>query len=99
MLLLQRVAFNFTRIVLTLDELLDGVGHVLEEADLLEEWTRHRVPEGLAADQWEDAIRVEEASFDQVLRQVREGSELRAQLLDAKTRPFVRREVRKFMGS
>lgn len=96
-LLLQRLAFNYTRVVVELDVIHEAIAHVLEEADLLEEWLSLRCqvpPEQLLA-----AIhRQEEEEFDAVMSGHVGGVSLRQRLLDPKERAGVRRMVRDALG-
>lgn len=95
LLLVQRLAHYWTRLVIDLDTLLESVGHVLEEADLLEEWLRAR---------WDPAaepgelITRSEAEFDEVMRQEIAGTTVRLALRDPKLRAAVRRTVNAELG-
>jgi hypothetical protein len=91
-LLLQRLAFSQTRVTVDLDTLHEAIAHVLEEADLLEEWLSSRCQandEGAVA----AAIRVEEEKFESLMAGVVNGLTRRQRLLDPKERASVRRMV------
>ena len=90
LLLLQRLAHYLTRVVIDLDTLLESVEHVLEEADILEEWVRARWDQ--AADPG-DLVRRSEVEFDEVMRRRMAGTTLRLALRDPKLRAGVRRSV------
>ena len=93
LLLLQRLAFNMTRVAIDLDTLLQSIDYVLEEVDLLEEWMRNRLVLR-AGDDPRAAIRRQEQEFDAVLSREVDGSTLRDGLRDPKSRAAVRRAVR-----
>ncbi len=87
-LLQQRQVFCQTRARIGLDTLADASQHVLEEADLLEEWS-----EKLASDDSGDALAVAAEEFDLFLKEPTAAS-LRSKLELPHERPGVRRAVR-----
>jgi hypothetical protein len=91
LLLLQRLAFNMTRVLIDLDVLLQSIDYVLEEVDLLEEWMRTRL---VGTTDIPAAIAENEDAFDVVMRRLVAGTSLRDRLRDPKSRATVRREVR-----
>lgn len=93
--LLQRLAHYWTRVVIDLDTLLESVGHVLEEADLLEEWVRGRWDP--SAERGE-LIRRSELEFDEVMGREVAGMTRRRALRDPKLRAAVRRAVHDELG-
>lgn len=93
-LLLQRLAFGQTRVAVDLDTLHEAIAHVLEEADLLEDWLRTRCAD--AADP-SAAIQAEEERFEAVMNGTVSGKTRRQRLLDPKERAAVRRMVREAM--
>ena len=98
LLLMQRISNYWTRYPPDLEALLGTVGHVLDEAELLEEWVSAKVIDPKRPDLL-DAIRVAEGEFDSLLSAPREGGTLRRRLLDPATRASVRRAVRTAIGS
>jgi hypothetical protein len=95
LVLLQRLAHYLTRVVIDLDTLLESVEHVLEEADLFEEWTRARW--GLGAGP-ADAVLACEAEFDEIMRRDVGSTTARHALRDPKLRATVRRLVATELG-
>lgn len=93
-LLLQRLAFSQTRVAVDLDTLHEAIAHVLEEADLLEDWLTTRCAD--AADP-SAAMPVEEERFEAVMSGMVSGKTRRQRLLDPKERAAVRRMVREAM--
>jgi hypothetical protein len=93
LLLMQRRTYDMTRVAVDLETIHESIAAELEEADLLEEWTRHRLPGGASGNNLEVAIREQETLFDEVLRQNAGGVPLRLRLKDPTTRPGVRRHV------
>lgn len=94
LLLMQRLAFSSTRVVIDLPTLHESIAHVLEEADLLEDWTRARletVPDG---DDPLLTIWAEEEAFEGVISAEVDGRTYRDRLRDPAERPGVRRTVR-----
>lgn len=91
-LLLQRLAFGQTRVVVDLDTLHDAIAHVLEEADLLEEWLSSRCQ--VADHELVAAIHREEEQFGALMNGAVNGVTRRQRLLDPKERAAVRRMVR-----
>jgi hypothetical protein len=87
-LLQQRQIFCQTRAKVGLDTLADASQHVLEEADLLEEWS-----EALASGESEDALIAVAEEFDLFLKEPTAAS-LRSKLELPRERPGVRRTVR-----
>lgn len=96
-LLLQRVVFSQARVVVDLDTLHQAIAHVLEEADLLEEWLTSRCPQTDEA-AVRAAIHQEEERFDGVMSEAASGASRRQRLLDPKERAGVRRAVREAMS-
>lgn len=94
LLLMQRLAFHFTRVFITTSELLDQVADIFEEANLLDEWLLARVPLSDDAATLTTGIYQEEALFDALLSEGKEGATLRSQLGDPMLRSRARRNVR-----
>jgi hypothetical protein len=95
LLLLQRMVFSQCRADIALPVFEKAVGHVLSEAELLEDWNRALVP--LRTANGEDsmlALAAEATAFDEFLGADRGGTTLRDQLRDEYQRASVRRDVR-----
>ena len=92
LLLLQRMTFSMTRVVVDLDILLGSIDFVLEEVELLDEWMQGRLD--TRNGNLEPAIHDEERLFDDVMRSEIDGNSLRQHLRDPASRAKVRRSVR-----
>lgn len=94
----QRIAFNSTRVVVDLETLLGSVAHVLEEANLLEEWMRVRLAGRGGPTEFSVEVVRQEALFDALMHTEIDSLTLRDRLLDPLTRPAVRRHVMRELG-
>ncbi len=98
LLLLQRMVFGQSRADIPLQKFDAVVGHVLAEADLLEEWNERLIPDDLNEEEMIAALATQADAFDTFLSTVIDGSTLRADLQDAYSRPAVRRAIRAEIG-
>jgi hypothetical protein len=94
-LLLQRLAFSYTRAVIEVEVLHSSVAHLLSEAELLEQWVEDRA--AAAGGATATVIRAAEMEFDSLMREADpvSGDSSRARLVDPATRASVRRLVAK----
>lgn len=90
-LLLQRLVFSLTRFAVPLDRLHESIAHVLEEADLLEDWIRARLRLAAEGTDQHEVVSRAEIEFDDLMG--RDNGALRKRLLDRMQRPAVRRAV------
>ncbi len=92
--LMQRLAYYYTRYAVPVGELLKTVNHILEEADLLEEWITARVRIGPGEAPARIDVMREEEEFDSLMRRGGSGQCLQDSLRDPKLAAGVRRSVR-----
>jgi len=97
-LLLQRLAFSYTRSVIEVEVLHASVAHLLVEAELLEQWVEDRAAAAGAATS--DLILSAEEEFDGLMNEIDSvpGKTHRDRLKDPATRAAVRRLVAKRLG-
>jgi hypothetical protein len=93
-LLLQRVAFNYTRATIEIDVLHSSVAHLLAEAELLEAWV-DAVANSTGGAPSGELIRAAEIEFDALMRETDPVSGLtnRDKLIDGAARASIRRLV------
>lgn len=94
LLLQQRLAHHYTRVVVDTPTLYRESAHVLEEADLLDEWCEAKLAGNVQEDEFAHAIALECDSFDALLSRDSADGPLRSQLADPATVAVVRRAVR-----
>ena len=92
--LLQRLAFSNTRVAVDLETIHKSIEHVLEEANLLEQWIESTTASPGSAPDHTD-ITAAEATFDALMQRVDPGTQLsnRDMLRKPMTRAAVRRSV------
>lgn len=91
-LLLQRLAFNLTRVAVELEVIYDSIAPILDEAELLEDWIAERTKSETT--DWSAAIAREEESFDRAMIEEVDGSSMRKRLQDRSNRAAVQRHIR-----
>jgi hypothetical protein len=95
LLLLQRLVYSLCRADIS-GQLFDkAVGHVLAEAELLQEWNETLIPARTeSGEALVPALATEAAAFDEYMKTEASGATLRNQLRDPYQRAAVRRAVR-----
>ena len=95
-LMLQRLTFSYTRLAVDVEALHESIAHVLEEANLLEEWVEERAA-SVGRPLHSSEIRESESEFDALMLQVDPvaGTSNRQRLNDPMARASVRRLVRR----
>ena len=95
-LLLQRLTFSYTRLAVDVEALHQSIAHVLEEANLLEEWVEDRAA-SVGRPLHSSEIREAESEFDALMLRVDPVSGIpnRQRLIDPMARASVRRLLRR----
>jgi hypothetical protein len=95
LLLLQRLVYSLSRADIAIEVFDMAVGHVLAEAELLQEWNETLIPSRTEpADALVPALTTEAAAFDEFMEKETGAGTLRSLLRDPYQRPSVRRAVR-----
>jgi len=95
LLLLQRLVYSMCRADIPVELFDKAVGHVLAEAELLQEWNEALIPPRTeSGDGLVPALAAEATAFDEHMKTEVSGASLRDQLRDPYQRAAVRRAVR-----